>query len=153
MNTQQYAFPASLIDLGVVICVNLFNLLLAAMFWGRVSDNPSIARLAGVSSLVLGIPLAVFAAANLVQRRPWWTVALPLLLVLFLLIELVFDYILKIEFRQTWLVGPYLLLYYLGSMVMVGYAFIVKTPYGVLTLITYFIQVALGVYARYKTGL
>lgn len=150
MNIQ---FNTNQIDLGVVVSVNLFNLLLVALFWGRIANQPLVARIAGISTLVLGIPLAAFAIANLIQHRAWWTVALPLLLVLFLLIELIFDYILKIEFRQTWLVGPYLLFYYLGSMVMVGYAFMVNVPYGVITLITYFMQVGLGVYARYKTGL
>jgi len=142
-----------LIDLGVVVCVNLFNLLLVVLFWGRLTNRPKIERIAGISTLILGIPLTLFAIANLLQHRQWWTVALPLLLVLFILIELLFDYILKIEFRQTWQAGPYLLIYYLGSMVMVGYAFMVKVPYGVITLITYFMQVSLGVYSRYKTGL
>lgn len=150
MNLQQDTNP---VDLWIVVCVNLFNLLLVVLFWARISDQPFVARIAGIASILLGLPLAVLAISNLLQHRTWWTVVLPLLLVLFLLIELLFDYILKIEFRQTWLVGPYLLFYYLGSMVMVGYAFMVKVPYGVITLITYFIQVGLGVYSRFKTGL
>lgn len=150
MNLQQDTNP---VDLWIVVCVNLFNLLLVVLFWARISDQPLVARIAGIASILLGLPLAVLAISNLLQHRTWWTVVLPLLLVLFLLIELLFDYILKIEFRQTWLVGPYLLFYYLGSMVMVGYAFMVKVPYGVITLITYFIQVGLGVYSRFKTGL
>lgn len=144
---------AALVDLGVVVTVNLFNVLLAVMFWARVADQPEVARLSGIGTLALGVPLAAYAILNLAWGRPWWTYVLPLLLVLFLLIELVFDYILHIEFRHSWLVGPYLFFYYAGSMVMVGYAFLVAVPYGVVTLITYFIQVGLGVYARFKTGL
>jgi hypothetical protein len=68
-------------------------------------------------------------------------------------VELVLDYMLKIDFRQGKLLGPYLLLYYLASMVMVGYAFLVSVPAGAVTLVTYFLQVGLGVYARFKTGM
>ncbi|MEJ2710630.1 MAG: hypothetical protein P8074_23660 [Anaerolineales bacterium] len=66
------------IDLGVVVSVNLFNLLLVVLFWGRIANRPLVARIAGISTLVLGLPLAAFAIANLIQGRAWWTAALPL---------------------------------------------------------------------------
>lgn len=78
---------------------------------------------------------------------------LPLLMVVFLAFELLLDYILEINFRNTWLVGPYLLIYYAACMGMVGYAFLVKVPYGFITLLTYFLQVSLGVYTRIVTGI
>ncbi len=141
------------VDLGIVILTNLINLLLALLFWSRVARQSRIAQAAGIGTIILGIPLAFLVFANIILHREWWRVVLPLSLVLFLLVEWVLDYVLKLEFRLTWMVGPYLLLYYLASMVMVGYAFLVKTPYGVVTLISYFLQVGLGVYSRIKTGL
>ena len=141
------------VDLGIVIITNIINLLLALIFWGRVTKQTWLSQAAGIGTLVLGIPLVILVIANITLHREWWRVVLPLSLVLFLLLEWVLDYVLKIEFRQTWVVGPYLLLYYLASMVMVGYAFLVKTPYGAVTLLTYFLQVGLGIYSRYKTGL
>lgn len=142
-----------LIDLGVILCVNLYNLLLVVMFWARVAENPGLARAAGIGTLVLALPLALLALSNWRLNRDWWRVVLPLLLVAFLGVELVLDYLLKIDFRQGRLLGPYLLLYYLASMVMVGYAFLVSVPAGAVTLVTYFLQVGIGIYARIKTGL
>ncbi len=65
---------------------------------------------------------------------------LPLLLLLFLVIELLFDYILKIDFRSTALLWPYIIVYYLGLMGMVGYSFLIGKPYGFVTLGTYFLN-------------
>jgi hypothetical protein len=38
-------------------------------------------------------------------------------------------------------------------MVMVGYAFLTNPLLGAVTLITYFLQVGLGVFSRMKTGI
>ena len=141
------------LDLGIVVITNLINLLLVVVFWGRIAGQIRISNAAGVGTLILGIPLGILMIANFNLHREWWRVMLPLFMILFLFVEWMLDYVLKIEFRQTWIVGPYLLLYYLASMVMVGYAFMVKIPYGAITLITYFLQVGLGIYSRYKTGL
>ncbi len=62
-----------------------------------------------------------------------------MLLILFFAIELLFDYILKLDFRNTALLWPYIVVYYLALMGMIGYSFSIGRPYGFITLGTYFL--------------
>jgi hypothetical protein len=89
---------------------------------------------------------------NIAGKREWWTYVLPSILIIFLIVELLLDYILKIEFRKTRLLGPYLLLYYVSLMGMIGYSFGVDRVSGFVTLVTYFIQLAATAYSYVKVG-
>jgi hypothetical protein len=130
------------IDLFVFIIANLTNLLLAVMFLFRARGRPKVGNVFGWVAVVLGIPLLAAAVINILGVRPWWAFVLPGLLVLYDAVEFVLDYILKFDFRHSrWLV-PYLGLYYLALIGMIGYTFAVGKPYGFVTLVTYFINLA-----------
>lgn len=140
------------IDLAVVIIANLANLLLAGMFLARAVGQTRTARLLGTGVVVLALPLAAAVVLNALNRREWWTVVLPGLLVGFCAIEYILDYLLKIDFRHTRLLGPYLLLYYAGLMGMIGYAFLVDKLAGFITLATYFVGLAATFYSFVRVG-
>ena len=129
-------------DLSIVIIANLTNLLLAVMFFYRARAKPKIGNAFGWAAVVLGLPLLAAAILNAVGARPWWTFVLPGLLVLYDAVEFVLDYLLKFDFRHSRWLGPYLGLYYLALMGMIGFAFAVSKPYGFITLVTYFINLA-----------
>jgi len=75
-----------------------------------------------------------------------------LLLILFLVIELLFDYILKLEFRKTALLWPYLTIFYVAEMAMIGYSFLIKKSYGFITLGTYLLSLLATWYSYAKVG-
>jgi hypothetical protein len=74
---------------------------------------------------------------NALGRREWWAVVLPVLLAAYLILELILDYVLKLDFRNTRLLWPYLLVYYVAVNAMIGYTFLVDRAYGAITLATY----------------
>ena len=130
------------IDVSVFVIVNLTNLLLALMFLFRGGGKPKIGNAFGWAAVVLGIPLLAAAILNAAGARPWWTFILPGLLVLYEAVEFVLDFLLKFDFRHSRWLGPYLGLYYLALMGMIGFAFTLGKPYGFITLVTYFINLA-----------
>jgi hypothetical protein len=130
------------IDVSVFVIVNLTNLLLALMFLFRGGGKPKIGSTFGWAAVVLGIPLLAAAILNAAGARPWWTFILPGLLVLYEAVEFVLDFLLKFDFRHSGWLGPYLGLYYLALMGMIGFAFTLGKPYGFITLVTYFINLA-----------
>jgi len=135
-------FMKNNIDLFVFIIANLTNLLLAVMFLFRARGRSKVGNAFGWVAVVLGIPLLAAAVINILGMRPWWAFVLPGLLVLYDAVEFVLDYILKFDFRHSrWLV-PYLGLYYMALIGMIGYTFAVGKPYGFVTLVTYFINLA-----------
>jgi hypothetical protein len=140
-----------LVDLALFGIANAMNLLMVGVFLGRVAGQfpgqwPAVLW-AGMAAL-----LAAGAIYNWRRGRSAWHIMLPWLLAAFLLVEIVLDYVLGFDFRQTRWLGPYLVLYYLGLMGMIGYAFQIGKTYGFITLATYFINQAATFYAYFVIG-
>jgi hypothetical protein len=127
------------IDLALFLIANLVNLLLAAMFLARIRGLRRLAQALGWLAVALGLPVAVIAVLNLLGGRAWWTVVLPALYVVYALLHLTLDGILKVDFRHSRLLGPYLLVFYLGLLGLVGYSFGIGALYGFVTLGTYLV--------------
>jgi len=142
--------PVDLIDLVVVVAANLYNLLMTAIFLSRPRGWKRFERIAGLIMVALALPLGAAVVLNLVANRAWWFVVLPLPLILHCLVELVLEYLLKLDFRRTRLLGPYLALFYLGQWGLIGYAFVVEPVYGFVTLATYFLCLGATRYAHAK---
>lgn len=92
------------------------------------------------------------SCAEYKNGREWWTYVLPSIFIAFLVLEIVLDYILKIEFRTTPLLGPYLLLYYAAIFGMIGYSFRIGKKYGFITLVTYFLSQIAALYSYTQVG-
>ena len=144
------AFPR--LDTLVVTIANAINIGMIAIFLLRTRHERVWEWRIGLLQIALAAPLLVIVGYNIASTRPWWTVVLPGLLAVFLLVELLLDYILQVGFRETRLLGPYLLLYYAALMGMIGYAFLTSVPFGFVTLATYFGQLAATAYSYRRVG-
>lgn len=138
-------------DRIVVALANLLNLVMVPVFLMRTLgvQHPQVVGLLWVASILV---LAVVIIFNIRNRRVWWAVILPSLLGLFLVTEVALDFILKYEFRNTSLLAPYLLLYYVSILGMIGYAFATQKRYGLITLATYFLSQFAALYSYIKVG-
>ncbi len=139
-------------DWLVVLFANFANLALAVMFLARVRHDAAMSRGWGLAAITLSLLLLVGVAGNLLLRRAWWQVVLPLPFILVSLITLLLDFIYKVDFRSTVWVGPYLGLFYLGQMVLIGYAFTTSRLAGGVTLVTYFLCLAASLFAYFRVG-
>jgi polyferredoxin len=136
------------VDLGVFAVANLINLLLTVMFIARGREKKKVESAAGLAVVLLGLPLAAASVVSALGRRAWWTWALPLLMVFFCIVEYLVDYALKVEFRDTRAMKPYLVLYYVSLMGLIGYSFLVGKTYGSVTLLTYFVHMGATAYSH-----
>lgn len=146
-----------LVDLGVFVVANVINLLLVVIFLARagaMTRETPVERIAGLVVVAMALPLAAAVVANALARRGGWFWGLPLVTLVYLIVEFVLDYALRMDFRSTGLLVPYLILFYLGQFAMIGYAFMVGKPHGFITLVTYFINLAATFYsyARVRHG-
>ena len=139
------------VDLVVFSLANLMNLILVGVFLARAAGTPRIGFLGLVWAGFI-VALSAVVVLNTRARRAWWTVALPALLIAFLILEVLLDYILRLDFRSTRLLGPYLLLYYLALLGMIGYSFQIGKRYGFITLVTYFINQIATFYSYVRVG-
>jgi hypothetical protein len=106
----------------------------------------------GVIWVAFIVVLSIVVFVSVRGRREWWTIVLPSLLIAFLILEIILDYILQIDFRTTRLLGPYLLLYYLALFGMIGYSFQIGKKFGFVTLMTYFINQIVTFYSYFQVG-
>jgi hypothetical protein len=126
--------------------------MMVAIFLVRTGSRPESDRSIGLLQFPVAIVLALAAVYNLANGRGVWMVILPALMVAFSLVELLLDYIWHYPFRSTRLIGPYLLLFYVAQMGLIGYAFMVNNTYGFITLATYFLSLAASGYSISKVG-
>ncbi len=136
-----------IVDVGVAVIAVLVNLLMIGIFLSRAltGGRGAVEHTIGWVLEFLALPVLLAIAVNISRGREWWSWVLPGILVAFLLVELALDYVLHVDFLRTALLGPYLALYYLALMGMIGYAFLVGKPYGFVTLATHF----LGLFATW----
>ncbi len=146
--------PFRAVGLGVFAVANLINLLLVVMFTARGRKNEKLERVTGLIIVAMAVPLAAASLLGALERRAWWTWGLPLLMVAFCVVEYLVDYAGKVEFRGRRAMKPYLMLFYLALMAMIGYSFLLGRTYGYVTLATYFLHVGATAYSygRVKHG-
>jgi hypothetical protein len=141
-----------IIDITIFVIANLVNLLLIGIFLSRPRGAKKTEHILGILVVAMILPVGVAVVLNFLGKRNGWTVVLPLIFVLFLKVEFLFDYVLKWNFRKTRWLWPYLLLYYLAQMAMIGYSFLIGRPYGFITLGTYFLCLFATWYSYAKVG-
>jgi hypothetical protein len=132
-------------DLIAVGIANVINVVMAVLFAARVTGLPQAERISGIVAMILGFALGYIAFLNKKSKRDKWTSCLLIPIFLFFVAELFLDYILALDFRNTIIVGPYILLYYVGLLGLIGYSFKFNTRWGFVTLATYFANMTLSI--------
>jgi hypothetical protein len=140
------------IDIGIFVIANLINLLLIGIFLSRPKGLKKVEHVLGLFVVAMILPVGLAIILNILGKREWWAIVLPLILILFLAVESLLDYILRLNFRKTRWLWPYLFLYYLAMMAMIGYSFLIGKPYGFVTLGTYFLSLFATWYSYAKVG-
>jgi len=141
-----------IIDRMLFIIANLVNLLMIGIFLSRPAGLQRLELILGIILLVLALPTLYCVMRNAALKRGTWYWLLPLLLVVFLIVELLLEYIFLPGFRQTRWLGPYLGLYYLSLMGMIGYNFLTGKKEGFITLVTYFLNQIATFYSYFSVG-
>ena len=139
-------------DIVIFIVANIVNLLVVGVFLSRTKGLQDLEYYIGLILIIMALPLITAVIFNIIDKRDWWSIVLPLPLILYCFIELLFDYILNLNFRNTALLWPYLTIFYLGLMGMIGYSFLIGKIYGFITLGTYFINLLATWYSYSKVG-
>jgi hypothetical protein len=141
-----------ILDQVMVVVANLINLIVIGIFVSRVRRNSNLEHSLGLFMVSLAIPIGAIVLHNSLDGREWWTVVLPSIMVLYLSLEFALDYALKIEFRNTIFLWPYLIVFYAALMGLIGFAFLTSRWQGYVTLLTYFLGLIATWYSHSKVG-
>ena len=129
-----------------------FNLLIAGVFIASRHAKMRLVHQIGIALLALAIPFAlVLYHALTAVNDPYVSIALGFVL-LYLLAELLLDFILKIDFRSRFITHfPYILLEYSAFAGLLYTAFSISRPWGWAVSITFWVAMLALIY--YFTGL
>jgi cell division protein FtsW (lipid II flippase) len=142
----------SVVDNGMVILANAFNLLVVGVFLARANKLRQLEWVLGLVIVLLALPTATAVIANVLAGREWWTCSLPSFLLSYCILEFLLDYVFKSDFRKTDFLYAYLTVFYLAALAMIGYSFGVQKLYGFITLGTYFLSLIAAWYSYTKVG-
>ena len=141
-----------IVDTTLVITVNLIMIVMTGLFICRAFACERVEPILGLIIVLTAIPLGLVSVFNLIEKREWWFFILLLPFLIFCMIEFFFDYIFKLDFRNSILIYPYLFIYYSGLIALIGYTFIVGRIYGFITLVLYFVQLFAAWFAHSRTS-
>jgi hypothetical protein len=138
-------------DLVFIFTAIAFNLLIACIFFAQKRKHPQLVKVFGVLWLLLVIPLAVVFINYLVVGQELWIMICFGLIFLYIFIEWLLDYILKIEFRQKAITHvPYIILEYVALFSLIGISSAINKTWGYIVGISFWILMASLVYLYWE---
>ena len=134
-------------DLVFVVTAVVFNLLIAGIFIADKKQRPTLIRTFGIAWLFLAIPLAIVFVHYLLAGRELWIIVCFGGIFLYMIVELLLDYVLKIEFRKKLsLHVPYIVLEYLALFGLIGISFSIDKTWGYVVSISFWVLMASLIY-------
>ena len=136
-------------------CVAIIILVASCLvFVFRLSNHQTAEYWAGVVILLTAIPLIYLIYASLPMKRPTLYYVQLGLMIGFILLELVLDYLLKVDFRHTkWMVISYVTIFFASTGGMIGVASQAGRTWAIAAVILFLVMTALAFWQRAKTGL
>jgi len=135
------------------IVANLINVFVIAVFIARLSNKPKIEYWFGIIVILGIIPLTYLLITAIDIKRPLLYFVQISLMIGYLVVELMLDYILKVDFRQNQkIVIPYIMLFFSGTGGMIGVASHAGKVWIIVTVISFLIMTILSFVQHYITG-
>ena len=136
------------------ITANVYMLLVITLFTARMVGWLELAHWVGLASIFVVIPLVYLFVAGLRSNRPLIYFVWLGLMILFALVELTIDHILKLDFRSVqWAVILYVVFFFGATGGMIGVAAQAGRLWASVTVFTFLIMAALSFIQRAMTGL
>jgi hypothetical protein len=139
--------------IGALSAVLVFGLTIL-IFGARLVGAPRLEHHLGLAVIALIVPLVVLLlVARGHARSPLYFLQISLM-ILFLVVELLLDYVLKIEFRGVrWMTVAYVTLFFAATGGMLGVASHAGRPWSYSSIVLFLVMAALAFVQRARTGM
>jgi hypothetical protein len=138
--------------LGSVIA-NINNIILIFLFLARIYKYPKIEYWLGVVFMLSIVPLTYMLIKAIESKRAIIYFVQLSLMIGFIFVEFLLDYLLKLNFRQNQnYVIPFLILFYASLGGMIGIASHSGKQWTVITVITFLLMVTVSLIMHFKTN-
>lgn len=139
--------------LGAVVA-HIIYLASIFTFIARLFGNVKLGQQIGYALLLMGIPLIyLLYKAPAVERSLLYTLQVGLMLA-WIVLELLLDYVFKIDFRSTrWIVISYVILFFAGTGGMLGVASQAGRGWSISAIVLFLVMAVLTFVQRGVTGM
>jgi hypothetical protein len=135
------------IDLLFIAAALLFNLLVSGVYLAQAHEQALWLRRFGTGVVALALPFAAVWVAYWLHGSPPWVLAFLGILLLYLAVEFLLDFVLKVDFRRRPILHvPYILLFYAAAGGLIGIAFTIHSAWGYVVSITFWLLLGCLVY-------
>jgi len=139
--------------LGAIVAV-AFYISAIMVFAFRLGGKPQVGYWLGIFEFCLAIPMLYLLIKAPEHNRPTIYYIQIGLMLLWLVVELLLDYILKIDFRQIkWMVISYVTLFFAGTGGMLGVAAHAGRGWSIVSIVLFLIVAILAFVQRKVTGM
>jgi len=135
------------------IVANLINMLIMSVFIARLCNKPKIEYWFGIILVLCIVPLFYLSISAIGFKRPFLYFIQIGLMIAYIVVELILDYILKVDFRHNQsIVIPYIILFFSGTGGMIGVASHAGKVWIIVTVISFLLMTILSFVQHYITG-
>jgi len=139
--------------LGAIVAI-VYYVLVILILIARLAGRPRFEHQMGYALFLLALPLAYLLATAPPLQRPALYYVQVVLLLAYLAVEALLDYIFKIDFRHVrWMTIAYVMLFFAGSGGMLGVAALAGRSWGVAAIILFLAMAVLTFVQRSITGM
>jgi hypothetical protein len=125
-------------DFTFVLCAVVFNLLITGIYISSKLEAVKLRALLGKITIGLGIPLSVVFVSYILGGKPARTLVFLSIILVYLFVELLLDFILKIDFREKPVIHvPYIILFYAACLGFIAIAFSIDKAWGYAVSVTF----------------
>ena len=135
--------------------VAIFILITSSMvFVFRLLNQETAEYWTGIAFMIAAIPLAYLIYSSTNMDRPKLYFIQLGLMIGFIIIELLIDYIFKVDFRHTkWMAISYVMFFFASTGGMIGIASQAGKSWSIVSIVLFLIMFGLAFFQRAKTGL
>ena len=134
-------------DLILVVAAVLFHLSIVGVYIAQKKGRDKLVQSFGTITLLLGVPLAVVFGHYIISGEPLWKLISFGFIFIYLLTELLLDFVFKIEFRK--MLVPhimYIILFYIAVIGFIRMSFAVSTIWGYAVSVAFWILLGALIY-------
>ncbi len=141
-------FQLDLFDLLFVITAVVFNIQVMGIYIAGKQRQVTVVRRLGMAVIALALPFGIVFLNDLINGAARWMLFGLALILLYLFIELLADFILKFEFRSRPVFHiPYIIMFYMVEIALIRIAFSISSVAGYLVSVSFWLLLACLLYA------
>jgi hypothetical protein len=130
-------------ELLFVVSALFFNLFIIGVYLSQKLNKPALVQKFGIALICLTVPFLVAFISFLLTGKPTWQYLVFLAIFVYMLLEWLWDYRIKIDFRsQPKLHIPYIILFYIVLFGNIRIAFSISSTWGWIISVSFWLLLA-----------